>query len=118
MKALLALFVLGLAAVAQAQATTLPPKSIRYGADRYCAEVARVAVLFFNQRIAGATETNMNDAAEMIGMGDPATGLILKAVIKRLYHGPHPLRTRKAVIDYAYRYCMDTPVPAAPASSQ
>ena len=116
MKVLLALFVLGLAGAAQA--STLPPESIRYGADRYCAEVARAAVELFNQRIAGASETNMNDAAEMIGMGDPATGLILKAVIKRLYHSPHPLRTRKAVIDYAYRYCMDTPVPAAPAASQ
>lgn len=118
MKALLALFILGLAGVAQAQATTLPPASIRYGADRYCAEVARAAVELFNQRIAGASETNMNGTVAMIGIGDPATGLILKAVIKRLYHGPHPLRTRKAVIDYAYRYCMDTPVPAASTSSQ
>ncbi|MGH8273794.1 MAG: hypothetical protein ACRES9_06010 [Gammaproteobacteria bacterium] len=110
MKATIVLLVLGWAAVAGA--STGPPEYPLYRADRYCAEVAQAAVVVFNQRIAGASEANMNKAATVMEMRDPATGIILKAVVKRVYHGPHPLITRKAVIDYAYRYCMDAPAPA------
>ena len=111
MKALVVLFSLGLAGTVHA--ATLPTASILFGADRYCAEVAQAAVVIFNQRIAGVDETDMNNAATMMQVNNPATGAILKAVIKRLYHGSHPLRTRREVIGYPYRYCMDTPAPTA-----
>ncbi len=110
MKALVILFSLGLAGMAHA--STLPPARILYGVDRYCTTVAQAAVVFFNQRIAGVDETDMNNAATMMQVNDPAAGIILKAVVWHLYHGPHPLRTRREVIDYAYRYCMDAPAPA------
>ncbi len=111
MKALAILFSLGLAGIVHA--ATLPTASILFGADRYCAEVAQAAVVIFNQRIAGVDETDMNNVATMMQVNNPATGIILKAVVRRLYHGPHILRTRREVIAYTYRYCMDTPAPTA-----
>jgi hypothetical protein len=114
MKALVILFSLGLAGIVHA--TTLPPASILFGADRYCAEVAQAAVVFFNQRIAGVSETDMNNVATMMQVNNPATGIILKAVVRHLYHGPHILRTRREVIAYTYRYCMDAPAPTAATS--
>lgn len=111
MKTLILLFALGLAGTVHA--TTLPPASILYGADRYCAEVAQVAVVFFNYRSIGARESDLDKAAAMMQANDnPGIGVILKAVIRRMYHGPYPLRTRRTVIDYTYRYCMDTPIPS------
>ncbi|MGH9772814.1 MAG: hypothetical protein ACRD4Q_14135 [Candidatus Acidiferrales bacterium] len=110
MKTLLLLFALGLAGTVHS--ATLPPASILYGVDRYCAKAAQVAVVFFNYRSAGARESDLDKAATIMqANNNPGMGAILKAVIKRLYHGPHPLRTRREVIAYTYRYCMDTPIP-------